>query len=150
MPVPMLLQRALVWGRTRFQPKVEICGITLVEHPGFDTRVLQDSIVAALDIIAKVDISKKEAVTDNIRMIIVTDKLKDVLAPYGAAFLPGSSPVWQNLRNLGGWLVWVAAYVAASKEFRLTRRTVATAAARAQSAREDFYHAYDSIVGRAP
>lgn len=145
MPVPILLQRVLVWGHTRFQSTIDVDGIALAEHPDFDTNVLKESLAAALARIARIDQSQENAVHRHIRIVLITAKFKNILAPYGAAFLPGNSPEWRDPRKLAGWLVWVAAYVAASKEFRLTRGNAADAAARAKDVRQEFYHAHDLV-----
>jgi len=79
MAIPMLLQRALVWVRTRFADKSEVGGISVAGHPDFPTDELSSRIEDALGRIAAVDREQHAEVLKNIRVIIITEKLKNVL-----------------------------------------------------------------------
>lgn len=143
MPVPMVVQRCLVWAWTRTRDKQVVDGITLVGDPEFPSSSMQTHLRSALLTIAEAGKRHQRAVEDNIRLLVITDKLKNVLAPYGACFLPGDAPKWKDPRALAGWLVWCAAYVAASKTFKLTRQTTERAAAEASDARRRFFNDLD-------
>lgn len=85
-----------------------------------------------------VDSDARRTVADNLRVVVVTETMKNVLAPYGAGFLPGSSPQWRSTRELAAWLVWVSEYVRASREQRLTCGTAREFGRRADQAKQDF------------
>ena len=150
MPVPMLLQRLLVAGHLKVRDVRTIHGIPVALHPSLDLESQVISVDAALAALMAASGSYHGTVKANVSAIIVTESLRNVLAPHGACFLSLPSPEWKSSREFAGWLTWCAVYIQASREFRLTRRSAAIAAERASASRADFYRAYDLVTGHAP
>lgn len=145
MAIPMLLQRALVRVRTWIGEPTEVDGLILVGLPGEDQEPFQGRLSDALTVLGSTAPRLREELPHLVRVLFVTEQLKNVMAPYGAVFIPGESATWKSTRKLAGSLVWNAEYIRAAREIGLSRKTAKQCGQQANQSRSEFFRLHDLV-----
>ena len=143
MSMPRLLQLALVWARLRIHETTEIRGIQLVGHPTASLSDLCAQLEEALDQVASVDPVTYGEILRSMRMIIVTERFRNILLPDGICFLPRNAPALGSTRRLGGWAVWAAAYIGECRQAECSKSVAKAAEEAACKARQQYYRGLD-------
>ena len=143
--MPRLLQLALVWARLRIHDSTEVRGIQLVGHPSASLSDVGAQLEDALDQVAYVDPETYGEILRSIRMIIVTERFRNILLSDGICFLPSSAPAFGSTRRLGGWMVWAAACIGECRQGDCAKSVAKAAEEAACKARQQYYRGLDLV-----